>query len=153
MFYPDRIKGYSEACRVLKPDGSLLFNVWDRIEANDFSALVTEAAADVFPDDPPKFLPRTPHGYCDEDLIREELRVAGFCSVRYEALGAISVAPSARHAALAYCHGTPLRNEIEQRDASRLDDVTDRATEIIANRFGSGAVAGNIRGYVITATI
>jgi hypothetical protein len=32
---------------------------------------------------------------------------------------------------------------------SYADDLANR----IANRFGSGAVAGNIRGYVITATI
>jgi ubiquinone/menaquinone biosynthesis C-methylase UbiE len=152
MFYPDRIAGYTEAYRVLKPGGSLIFNVWDRIETNEFADIITAAAAEVFPDDPPRFLPRTPHGYYDEDLIREELSVAGFPDVNYESLDAISSAPSPRHPAVAYCQGTPLRNEIEERDADLLEHVTDRAADAIAERFGSGYVAAGVRGHIITAT-
>ena len=33
---PDKVKGYAEARRVLKPGGRFFFNVWDRIEENDF---------------------------------------------------------------------------------------------------------------------
>ena len=32
MFFPDRVAGYKQARRMLKPGGSLLFNAWDRIE-------------------------------------------------------------------------------------------------------------------------
>jgi SAM-dependent methyltransferase len=77
MFFPDRVAGYAEARRVLKPGGAFLFNVWDQIDANEFADVVTEAAASVFPDDPPRFLARTPHGYHEMDLIREELGKAG----------------------------------------------------------------------------
>src|SRR6476646_10823252 len=38
MFFPDRISGYREAKRVLKPGGRFLFNVWDRIEEHVFGA-------------------------------------------------------------------------------------------------------------------
>jgi len=37
--------------------------------------------------------------------------------------------------AVAYCQGTPLRNEIEERDASLLEHVTDCAANAIAERF------------------
>src|SRR3954452_24830453 len=37
MFFPDRHLGFSEARRVLKPGGSFVFNVWDRIEENVFA--------------------------------------------------------------------------------------------------------------------
>ncbi len=63
-----------------------------------------------------------------------------------------SYAPSPRVPAIAYCQGTPLRNEIEARDASLLDYFTDRATVAIAARFGSGPVAGKIRGHIVVAT-
>ena len=151
MFFPDRIAGYCEARRVLRPGGSLLFNVWDRIEANEFAHVVTAAAALVFPDDPPRFLARTPHGYHDLELIRDEIGKAGFSQVSITTLEEISAAPSARYPAVAYCQGTPLRNEIEARDASLLDHVTDLATEAIAARFGSGPVAGKIRGHIVAA--
>ena len=36
MFFPDKVKGYKEARRVLRPDGRFLFNVWDRISENEF---------------------------------------------------------------------------------------------------------------------
>ena len=151
MFFPDKVAGYAEARRVLKPGGCFIFNVWDRIAANEFADVVTEAAAEVFPDDPPRFLARTPHGYHDVDMIRDEVTKAGFSKVAIDTLEQTSGAPSPRHPAVAYCQGTPLRNEIEARDAKLLDLVTERATEAIAARFGKGPVAGKIRGHVVTA--
>jgi ubiquinone/menaquinone biosynthesis C-methylase UbiE len=151
MFFPDKVAGYSEARRVLKPGGSFIFNVWDKIESNEFAHVVTEAAGTVFPDDPPIFLARTPHGYHDLEMIRNELDAAGFSQVSTDTLEETSSAPSARHPAVGYCQGTPLRNEIESRDASLLEHVTDRATEAIAARFGDGPVAGKIRGHIVTA--
>ncbi len=152
MFFPNRIAGYAEALRVLKPGGSFLFSVWDRIETNEFAQMVTRAAASVFPDDPPLFLARTPHGYYDLNLIRKELGEAGFTRVSIATLEETSSAPSPRHPAVAYLQGTPLRNEIEARGEGLLDVVTDRATEAIADRFGSGPVAGKIRGHIVTAS-
>ena len=151
MFFPDRVAGYAEARRVLEPGGSFLFSVWDHIDANEFADIVTKAAAATFPDDPPRFLARTPHGYHDVNLIREELGKAGFSQISIATLEETSSAPSPRHPAVAYCQGTPLRNEIETRDASLLDHVTDRATEAIAARFGNGPVSGKIRGHIVAA--
>lgn len=151
MFFPDRIKGYKEARRVLKPGGHFLFSVWDRISENDFADTVTEALATVFPDDSPRFLARTPHGYHDAEQIRADLGAAGFTKVSIEAVDARSKAPSPLDAAVAYCQGTPLRNEIEARNKSRLDEATTKAAEALARRFGNGPVDGRIRALVITA--
>ena len=112
---------------------------------------MTQAAATVFPDDPPCFLARTPHGYYDFELIEDELILAGFSEISFDTLEETSTAPSPRHPAIAYCQGTPLRNEIDSRDASLLEHVTDEATKAIAARFGNGAVSGKIRGHVVTA--
>lgn len=141
------------ARRVLKSGGRLCFNVWDRIEENEFAHLVTEAVATVFPDDPPRFLARTPHGYHDVDVIRKELQQAGFSHIDITTLAKDSRAPSPRHPAVAYCQGTPLRNEIEAREPGRLDAVTDRATEAIAARHGSGPVSGKIQAHVVVASV
>jgi len=152
MFFPDKVQGYKEARRVLRPGGRFLFNVWDRIADNEFADLVTEVLAGLFPDDPPRFMARTPHGHHDVERIRQDLKAAGFAEVRVDAVDARSRAPSARHVAVAYCQGTPLRNEIEARDAKRLEEATDRAADAVAARFGSGAVDGRIRAIVVSAT-
>ena len=151
MFFPDKVQGYKEARRVLKPGGRFLFNVWDEISENEFADVVTQALAEIFPHDPPRFLARTPHGYRDAEKIREQLTTAGFGAISVDAIDHVSRAPLPRHPAIAYCQGTPLRNEIEARDASRLEEATDRAAGALARRFGNGPVEGRIRAFIIAA--
>ena len=151
MFFPDKIKGYQEARRVLKPGGRFFFNVWDKISENEFPDVVTQALAAFFPKDPPRFLARTPHGYHDAERLRAELGAAGFTDIAIDAVDAKSKAASPRDVAVAFCQGTPLRNEIEARDAACLDRATNHATEALAQRFGTGAIEGRIRAFVITA--
>jgi ubiquinone/menaquinone biosynthesis C-methylase UbiE len=153
MFFPDRISGYREARRVLKPGGHFLFSVWDRIEENVFADDVTNALATIFPDDPPRFLARTPHGYHDTALIRSELEQAGFSQVTIETRAEQSRASSPRLPAVAYCQGTLLRNEIEAREAGKLESATDDVTTAIADRHGRGEIAAKIQAHVIVAAV
>lgn len=151
MFFPDKPKAFSEARRVLKPGGVFIFNVWDRISENEFADTVTTALATVFPNDPPRFLARTPHGYHDPSTIERDLANGGFTkSPRIDTVAARSRAASADVPAIAYCQGTPLRNEIEARDASRLAEATDVAAAALAQRFGTHAVDGKIQALVVT---
>ena len=151
MFFPDRVAGYAEALRVLCPGGQFVFNTWDRLDVNEFAHSVTMAAAACFPDDPPEFLARTPHGYHDPAGIGAEVRAAGFTRISVHTIAERSRAPTARHPAVAYAQGTPLRSEIEARDPARLEEVTDRAAAMIAARFGDGPVDARILGHVIVA--
>jgi hypothetical protein len=59
---------------------------------------------------------RTPHGYHEVEQIREDLIAAGFTSFSVDAVDNVSRASSLRDPAVAYCQGTPLRNEIEARN-------------------------------------
>jgi SAM-dependent methyltransferase len=151
MFFPDKIKAYSEGRRVLRPGGSLLFNVWDRIENNEFAATVTEALRQMFSGDPPLFLQRTPHGYFDTQLIRAQLESAGFSAVpQIATVTARSRASSPRIPADAFCRGTPLLSEITARDPSRVEEAVERAAAAIGARFGHAAVDGKIQAHVIS---
>jgi ubiquinone/menaquinone biosynthesis C-methylase UbiE len=153
MFLPDRPSAYREARRVLKPGGRFLFNAWDRIEDNVFADDVTRALAEFFPDDPPRFMARTPHGYHDTALIRSDLAKAGFSNVTIETRAEESRAPSARQVAIAYCQGTPLRNEIEARGADKLEAATEHAAIALARKHGHGEVAAKIQAHVILARV
>ncbi len=151
MFFPDKAHAFAQARRVLRRGGVFIFNVWDRIEDNEFAMEVTGALAAMFPDDPPMFLARTPHGYHDPRQIERDLAAAGFVAApRIDTVTARSRAASAQVPALAYCQGTPLRTGIEARDASRLEEATAQAAQAIARRFGDGAVDGRIQALVVT---
>jgi SAM-dependent methyltransferase len=151
MFFPDKAKAFAESRRVLRPGGLFLFNAWDRIATNEFADVVTDAVAALFPDDPPRFLARTPHGYHDVRVIEHDVRAAGFdAAPRIETITERSRAPTPRHPAIAYCEGTPLRSEIEARAADRLAEAVDAGAAAIARRFGSGAVDGKVQAHVVT---
>jgi hypothetical protein len=92
---------------VLRPGGQFLFSVWDRIAENEFSQIVTEAVAALFPEDPPQFLARTPHGYHDVAVIEREVSAAGFTHIAVETVARRSRAASPREPALGLCCGSP----------------------------------------------
>ena len=150
MFFPDKQRAFSEARRVLRPGGGFIFNVWDRIEQNEFADTVTQALECAFLDNPPCFLARVPHGYHDLSTIAQDLAGGGFDRrPDFTTFPARSRANSPRIPAVAYCQGTPLRGEVESRGSSRLDEATEIATAAIASRFGSGAVDGKIQAHII----
>jgi SAM-dependent methyltransferase len=150
MFFPDKARAFHEARRVLRPGGTFVFNAWDRIEDNEFADTVTTALAGLFPDDPPRFLARTPHGYHDVAAIARDLAAGGFTAPPQVAtVAARSRADAARVPAIAYCQGTPLRSEIMARDPARIDEATDVAAAAIARRFGPGPVEGRIQAPVV----
>jgi ubiquinone/menaquinone biosynthesis C-methylase UbiE len=153
MFFPQKAQAFAQARRVLQPRGLFMFNVWDRIEHNELATIVTEALAERYPQDPPRFMARTPHGYHDPDVIARDLRSAGFASApAIETLALRSRAASPRVAAVAYCQGTPLRSEIEARDAGGLHAATAACEERIASRLGPGAIDTKIQAHVVAVT-
>jgi ubiquinone/menaquinone biosynthesis C-methylase UbiE len=151
MFFSEKARAFSKARRVLRPGGVFIFNVWDRIKENEFADTVTTALESLFPKDPPRFMARTPHGYYDRATIERDLANGGFTALpQISTVAARSRAESSRVPAVAYCQGTPLRNEIEARDASRLGEATDLAAQAITQRFGRGAVDGKIQAHIVT---
>jgi ubiquinone/menaquinone biosynthesis C-methylase UbiE len=153
MFFPDKVRAYAEVRRVLRRGGVFLFNTWDRIADNEFPDVVHQTLAAEFPDDNPSFIDRVPHGYHDIETIRRDLSSGGFSEQPgIQTVAARSRAASARIPAVAFCQGTPIRNEIEARDAARLNAVTSAAEAALAARFGHAAVDGKIQAHVVSVT-
>jgi ubiquinone/menaquinone biosynthesis C-methylase UbiE len=151
MFFPDKPAAYRETRRVLKPGGRFVFNVWDRIEENEIAGIVNEAIAALFPEDPPRFFARIPHGYYDTGTIHAELGKTGFTSIKVETVQLVSRAQSPSDAVIGFCQGSPLRNEIEARDPGSLAAATDAAASAVAARFGNGPISAKMQAHVITA--
>jgi ubiquinone/menaquinone biosynthesis C-methylase UbiE len=150
MFVPDRHAAYSEARRVLVPDGLYVFNTWGPLAANEVSLIAGETVAAMFPEAPPRFIERVPFGYHDPTVIRAELQHAGFARIEIDTVDKVSRA-TAEDAATGLCMGTPLRSEIEKRDPARLAEARDKTTEALMRRYGHAPFDCAMRAYVITA--
>lgn len=151
MFFPDKAQAFAQVRRVLRPGGLFAFNVWSAIEANEFADAVTHALAVLYPQDPPRFLARTPHGHGDAGALARDLAAAGFTDApAVETVAFTSRAASPHLVALAYCQGTPLRGEIETRDPGGLERATAAAEAELARRFGKDEIEGRIEAIVVT---
>ncbi|BBH17955.1 ubiquinone/menaquinone biosynthesis methyltransferase [Nocardioides baekrokdamisoli] len=150
MFFPDRVRGYAEARRVLKPGGSFVFTVWDTIENNAISDVVTQAlrleAGEVELD----FLVRTPYGHAQDDTLTSELIEAGFTDVALSRVDGVCIT-DARDGAIAVCEGTPLRGEIERHPTMTLGRAVGLAATALRDRFGDGVFHAPMRWVEIVA--
>jgi SAM-dependent methyltransferase len=151
MFFPDRIAGYREARRVLKPGHRLVFNVWDRIATNPVMAAVVEGLSRRYPHHKSWFLERTPCGYYDETVIRGELGAAGFTEAHIEIVRRNGQLSTALDAAIGLCQGSPQRTEIEGLDIAGLEGATRDAAAAVAERCGNGPSATPLQALVIEA--
>lgn len=152
MFFPDRAVAFREARRVLRPGGHFVLSMWASLEHNEIPRIIAHTVAAAFPDDPPRFIERVPHGHGDAAVTEAELRAAGFSDVAFESVELPSRAPSPAGPAIGFCQGSPVRQQIEQRDAGRLTEITDAATRALAERFGAGAIEAPMRANVFDAT-
>jgi SAM-dependent methyltransferase len=151
MFFPDKPAAFAEARRVLRPRGVFAFSVWDRIEDNELADCVTTALGGMFPNDPPAFLTRTPHGYGDRARVARDIAAAGFVEApRIETVALRSRAESADAVARSYCAGTPLAQEIERQGRSAMSDAIAASAAAIVDRFGTGGIDARMQAHIAT---
>ncbi|MBB2753328.1 UNVERIFIED_ORG: ubiquinone/menaquinone biosynthesis C-methylase UbiE [Rhizobium aethiopicum] len=152
MFFPDKVKAYGEAQRVLRGKGRFLFSTWDSLAANDFASCVDECLAELFPSDPPDFLRRLPYSYFDPGPIKAQMSSAGFESVTCDRLQLTAVAATAHDVAAAFCQGTPLRGEIEWRAPERMSEIVEEVAGRMEARHGA-CPSGGMSALVVTGRV
>ncbi|WP_148616406.1 class I SAM-dependent methyltransferase [Nocardioides rubriscoriae] len=151
MFFPDRVRGYAEARRVLRPGGAFVLDTWDRIETNELAWVIESAINATVPDDPLLFMGRTPHGYHDPDVVRADLAAAGYVDVTVTPVDGTSVTTPA-DAAVAYCQGTPLRVALDAHATLDADRATQVAERALRERYGDGPISAPTRWFEVVAT-
>ncbi|MDB5430206.1 MAG: SAM-dependent methyltransferase [Caulobacter sp.] len=152
MFYPDKVAGHAEAARVLRSPGRYLVSVWDDLASNPVAETVHRATGAYFPDDPPDFFARTPHGHHDIGKLRADLAAAGFPDISVETLTLAAGRLTAEQLARGFCQGTPLRNEIVRRDEGSLDLATAAVERALEAAFGEGLIESTIQAHLIIAS-
>ncbi|WP_428484091.1 class I SAM-dependent methyltransferase [Rhodopila sp.] len=151
MALTDRVQGFREARRVMKQGARFVFNVPATFRHNPVADCVQRAMGTLFPSDTPRYLSHVLHGYADNEVVDDELTVAGFTDAIYTTVDLPYAAAAARDAAVGYCLGTPLRAEIDARAGGDTDPVVASVTAALRRRFGAGPIASTMRAHVVSA--
>ena len=138
MFFPIRRAPSPRRGACWPTAGHSLFNVWDRIDENEFADAVGDALGQVFPDDPPRFMARTPHGYHDVAAIARDLAEVRLHPRRSKPSAAVSAESLARRRDRLCAERR--RNEIEGATRSGLM-LTDAVEAGNRATFGHGTVS------------
>lgn len=151
MFVADKGAAMREACRVLKPGGTFLCNVWDNFEANPLSKIAHETIVSFFPDDPPIFF-ETPFGFHNRTEILQLLQSAGFRDVELAPVELPCVSRSAAEAAAGFVKGTPVAVAVTERDPAQIPILVDAVAQALAERCGAQPCRGTMQALVCEAT-
>lgn len=149
MFVPDKSAAFRETGRVLKEGGTLLFDVWDRIEENLHHAACAEVIEGMFPgDEEVRF--RFPYEMYDPSLLRRLLAETDFDVVNIEKKRFPVDRVSARTIATGQVRGTPRSLLIEKRGAS-LDEVVEKVTKALTRIGGADPYRGFAQAVMVEA--
>lgn len=147
MFFPDKDQAVREIYRVLRPGGRFLFNVWDKLEFNDFANIARSTILPMFESDPPEFY-NLPFGYHDHYVLRTLLRNAGFMDVALATLE-MRVQATPRDIAMGFVEGNPISVEITDRLGKNLSEVTQKVEQAIGEEHGVKMAKGKARAIIV----
>lgn len=150
MFFPDKAKGLAEMFRVLKPGGSLIFNVWDSLDNNRCVGIARETISSFFDSDPPQFL-KTPFGFHDPLHIKDLLNRAGFKNAESDIVSETVEADSVDAIAKGFVEGNPGIIEINERANAGSAEITEAVAEAIKNAYGKPPVKIPLQELAFTA--
>jgi ubiquinone/menaquinone biosynthesis C-methylase UbiE len=146
MFPTDKERLFAQFRRVLRPDGLLLVNVWDRKELNTCVRVYSDVIEGMFPGDPAMQF-NLPYSMQDTARLRELVVGAGFQEPKIEKVPIEVKGVTAREIAIGQVRGTPRGLLLKERGVD-LDDAIDKVTAALEEAGGTGT-AFHATGQVI----
>ncbi len=151
MFVPDKPITFREAFRVLKKDGRLLFNTWDRIENNPLSNTIKNIVASYFTAGNAVDFYKIPFSMHDKEEIKHLLEDAGFNNITIDLVTKEGVTPYAADGAKGLVLGTPAFMEISSIDTSAPAKLVKIAEREISRLHGDNPCKSELNAWVCEA--
>jgi ubiquinone/menaquinone biosynthesis C-methylase UbiE len=149
MFFADKHGAIGEARRVLKPGGTLLFSVWDRIATNPPQNALRQILCDFEAHNLPRFLDSA-YGFHRRDEIAELLASHGFSEIYSDIVALQMIAHSADEVALAMVGGSPMGQAIHAQGLS-VDAIVRAATAALKRNGAREPFRSTMQAIVVKA--
>jgi SAM-dependent methyltransferase len=150
MFVPDKAKGLSEAYRVLKPGGVLLFTTWDRLEKN-VPSYIARMIAEEYLKEPLPESNNLATSMSEESAISPLLQNARFTNISIEKVELLSASPTARDAAYGLVKGGSFYNVIKNRNSAWIDEMINKVEKELAEKYGAAPMKAPISALICQA--
>jgi ubiquinone/menaquinone biosynthesis C-methylase UbiE len=149
MFFPDKAAAFKEARRVLKPNGTFIFNTWDSLETNELFLTSDKVINRIFTNNPPDFY-KVPFSFYDTKEIEKLLNEAGFSDIKIEYIKTKGENESVKSLAIGLVEGNPIYGQITERDASKIPFIKSEIEKDVSSRFGDNPVKADLSAIMCT---
>lgn len=141
MLFPNRRKGFSELCRVVRPNGHVAISGWagpDKFEAFGLFLAALDAA---FPDMPPPPTPPPVFSLSDPIEFKHQMEAASFRNVEVEFVARDLEVPDFEQMwSMLTVGAPPVQVLFDRIGPSGKERVRDQLYEIIDKRYGGGPI-------------
>lgn len=141
MLFPDRHKGFTELCRVVRPNGRVAISGWAGPDKFEAFGLFLAALGAAFPEIPPPPSPQPVFSLADPTEFASEMEAAGFLEVEVDYVARDMEVPDFETMWIMLTAGAPPVQVLFDRiGSSGKDRLRDQLHEMIEERFGSGPI-------------
>jgi ubiquinone/menaquinone biosynthesis C-methylase UbiE len=147
MFVPESTKAFTEAYRVLRKNGILLFTTWGEMKKNGASNVYRKAVKKYVGNTLPDSY-KLPFSMHDENEIISRLSSAGFNEITVESCLKNSVSETAAQAAEILTQGGAIYNELMLRNPEWVKQTRIEVEEELGEKYGIAPMVAPMQALI-----
>lgn len=137
MFLHDKVRGFSEVRRVLKPGGQFLFNVWAPLEENKLWQIANQVMMRSLGQLPSVLQKVGPFSCSHIPTTVQQLQDAGFDDAEVETIKITNSIRSAELAAKGFVHGLPFKEWMLKKSPEKIQSIERELGYELAAQLGN----------------
>jgi SAM-dependent methyltransferase len=152
MFLPDKLKGFKEIFRVLKPGGRFVFSTWDNLDNMPLLDLIFNKLIIPFfrGEDPTRF--RVPFSLYEPTVLMDLLETAGFSRCGILPIRFEGTSPSAENVVNGFFLKHPLARQVAAKDPASVQPMATDMQRRIAQQFRNSDLVFDLKALIGTGS-